>query len=307
MKIIITGATGFIGCALCEEFLRHGDDVVAVVRPGTAKKEKLLRLKENKPENTGSLQIAELELENLEQLATGYQVQADVFYHLAWNGSSGADRENFEIQLSNVHYTGAAIRAAKLCGCQAFIGAGSQAEYGVIRETAKEGKTLPDPFMMYGAAKLAACSMGKLLAKQQGIRFLWPRIYSVYGVGENPGTLINYVMESLLQGQVPELSPCENMWNFLYITDCCKLLRMLGSVSEEGIYHIASKDTRLLKEFVCELRDTVAPGTELGFGKKTANPDRTFWLEPEVNRLTLNRYVEFREGILKKMKSFEKN
>jgi len=307
MKVIITGATGFIGCALCEEFLKNNDEVIAVVRPGTTKKEKLLRLKERNSECTGALQIIELTLEELEQLATVHQVQADLFYHLAWNGSSGADREDYEIQLSNMNYTGNALRAAKACGCTSFIGAGSQAEYGVIREAAVEGKTLPNPFMMYGAAKLATYYMGKLLAGQLGIRFLWPRIYSVYGVGENPGTLINYVMDTLLQGGVPELSPCENMWNFLYITDCCKLLRNLGNVSEEGIYHLASKDTRLLKEFVCELRDIVAPGAGLGFGKKAANPDRTFWLKPEVKKLTLNRYVDFREGILKKLQNFGKN
>jgi len=305
MKVIITGATGFIGCALCEEFLKNNDEVVAVVRPDTAKKEKLLRLQKEYPE--GLLQLIELELKELEQLAAVHHVQADAFYHLAWNGSSGADREDYEIQMSNIGYTGTAIRAAKACGCASFIGAGSQAEYGVVHGVATEGDTLPNPFMMYGAAKLAAYHMGRLLAKQQEIRFLWPRIYSVYGVGENPGTLVNYVMETLLHGQEPELSPCENMWNFLYITDCCKLLRMLAGVSEEGIYHIASEDTRPLKEFVCELRDTVAQDMALGFGKKAANPDKTFHLEPEIKRLRLKQYVTFKEGILKKYRLFRKN
>ena len=109
--------------------------------------------------------------------------------------------------------------AAKASGCMKFVGAGSQAEYGVIHGRASEAAAVPHPFMMYGAAKLATYHMGRILAKQVGIQFVWPRIYSVYGVGENSGTLISYLIETLKKGETPQLSPCENMWNFLYIDD----------------------------------------------------------------------------------------
>ena len=179
-----------------------------------------------------------------------------------------------------------AVRAAVKCGCRKFVGAGSQAEYGVVHGIAREAETVPHPFMMYGAAKLAAYQMGQVLAKQLGIQLVWPRIYSVYGVGENPGTLVNYVIDTLRKGEVPELSPCENMWNFMYVTDCARALRMLGEKEEtEGIYHVASEDTRLLKEFVEEIRDVVAPGKTLGFGRKESDPARTFWLEPDVGKI----------------------
>ena len=70
-------------------------------------------------------------------------------------------------------------------------------------------------------------------------------------MGENPGTLVNYVIDTLKKGDIPELSPCENMWNYIYITDCVRVLRLLGEKDvSEGIYHIASDDTRILKEFV---------------------------------------------------------
>lgn len=184
------------------------------------------------------------------------------------------------------------------------MGAGSQAEYGVVRGMAKEEETVPRPFMMYGAAKVAAYQMGQVLAKQLGIRLVWPRIYSVYGVGENPGTLVNYVIDTLKKGEVPELSSCENMWNFMYITDCVRALRLLGEKEEtEGIYHVASEDTRPLREFVEEIRDVVAPGSKLGFGMKVSDPERTFWLEPCVGRLKAMDFecnVVWKEGVKKK-------
>ena len=296
LKAVITGATGFIGTALCEEMLKNGHEVTAVIRPGSEKRKKLCF---SAALNT-HLEVVEAALEDFKGL--GDQIgKADVFYHLAWNGTSGAAREDFDIQQANIGYMANAVRAAVKCGCRKFVGAGSQAEYGVVHGIAREAETVPHPFMMYGAAKLAAYQMGQVLAKQLGIQLVWPRIYSVYGVGENPGTLVNYVIDTLRKGEVPELSSCENMWNFMYITDCARALRMLGEKEEtEGIYHVASEDTRLLKEFVEEIRDVVAPGKALGFGRKESDPARTFWLEPDVEKmrnLELECAVHFKNGI----------
>ncbi len=305
MKAIVTGATGFIGLALCRELLQSGYEVAAVIRPGSEKKGKLLKMREETGVSGENLQILEIKLEELKTLHEQYHIRADFFFHLAWNGSSGAAREDFDIQHSNIEYMADAIRTACSCGCKKILGAGSQAEYGVVDGVAKEEKTVPFPFMMYGTAKLAAYQMGSILAKQLNIGFAWPRIYSVYGVGENPGTLVNYVMDSLIKGEKPELSPCENMWNFLYITDCARALRMLAEdENAQGICHVASKDTRCLKEFVMEIRDVISPGAELGFGSRTSDPKRTFQLQPDVEKLYGMGFcaeVSFAEGIRRKL------
>lgn len=305
MRNIVTGATGFIGRALCRELLEHKETVIAVVRPGSVKRAKLEHLIQEQGNYAEMLTIVELDLDHLYELNKKYHIQADVFYHLAWNGSSGEERDDFDIQYSNIKYTANAIKAAKACDCKKFVGAGSQAEYGVVHGVTKEDETVPHPFMMYGAAKLATYHMGRVLAEQIDIAFVWPRIYSVYGVGENPGTLVNYVIETLRNSGVPELSTCENMWNFMYITDCVRALRILGEKDGVGgIYNVASEDTRPLKEFVEEIRDIVAPDMKLGFGEKESNPERTFWLEPSIGRLRnldFKMRVTFVKGIAQKV------
>lgn len=301
MKAIVTGATGFIGKALCVELLNENYDVVAVIRKNSSKRGKLEALVCEK------LQIVELDLDELEKLHTEYKIEADTFFHLAWNGSSGADREDFDIQYKNLAYMKSSIKTAKDCGCKKIVGAGSQAEYGVVRGVAHEDSTVPNPFMMYGAAKLSAYQMGKLYAAQLGIKLVWPRIYSVYGVGENTGTLVSYVVDTLKKGEVPQLSPCENMWNFMYITDCVRALRLLSENEEtEGIYNVASKDTRILKDFVVQIRDIVAPDAELNFGAKQSDPSRTFYLMPDCSKLDAiwdGKVVAFGEGIRLKFES----
>ncbi len=275
MNVLITGATGFIGTALCEEFVHNGHNVTAVIRPNSYKKKRLLK----------DVNVIELSIDKLSELTGSY----DLFYHLAWNGSSGDERNDFEIQNSNIQYTADAIRAAKRCGCRKFIGAGSQAEYGVVHGLCNEDTTVPNPFMMYGAAKLASYHMGRVLAEQLEISFVWPRIYSVYGVGENEGTLISYVIKTLKEGGIPELSSCENMWDFMYITDCVRALKILGekdlSNNEQYIYNVSHGEPKMLKIFVERIRDIISPSANLKFGVKSLNVDRTFWLNPDIIHL----------------------
>lgn len=293
MRVIITGATGFIGIALCKEMIKNGHEVTAIIRKNSSKKSKL----------TKEVKIVELELDKLNEFNGSY----DLMYHLAWNGSSGNDRNDFDMQYSNIKYTAEAIKLAKRCGCKKFIGAGSQAEYGVVHGEAKEDETVCKPFMMYGAAKLAAYQMGKIVAEQENILFVWPRIYSIYGPGENEGTLMSYLVKTLLEGKVPKLSPCTNMWNFMYIDDCVRALRMLGENNKaEGIYHIASGDSRILNDYVQEVRNIINPDIELNFRAKKLDSKYTFWLNPSISKLSNIGYkskVSFLDGVRSKIKS----
>lgn len=306
MKAIVTGATGFIGVALCRELIQNGHQVIAVIRPNSAKVKKLENLKQELKCNNEVFKIIELSLDKLKSL-NEKNIHADVFYHLAWNGPAGQQRNDFNIQYSNIEYTANAVCVAKACGCKKIIVTGSQAEYGVVKDIANEDNTVTKPFMMYGAAKLSSYHMANILSEQLGITLVWPRIYSVYGVGENSGTLVNYVIESLKNNEVPQLSPCENMWNFMYITDCVCALRLLAEKEQtEGIYNIASQDTRILKEFVKQIRDLISPDAKLNFNARISDEKRTFWLEPDCSKLLNLGFeckVSFEQGI--KMKDKE--
>ena len=80
MRVLITGATGFIGVALCKEMIKNGNDVTAIIRENSNKKSKLPK----------EVEIVELSLDRLNEFNGSY----DLMYHLAWNGSSGNDRND---------------------------------------------------------------------------------------------------------------------------------------------------------------------------------------------------------------------
>ena len=72
------------------------------------------------------------DLAGLKEISKTDDREYDVFYHLAWSGTSGPGRNDVELQDKNVQYALDAVECAKRFGCKKFIGVGSQAEYGRV-------------------------------------------------------------------------------------------------------------------------------------------------------------------------------
>ena len=104
----------------------------------------------------------------------------------------------------------------------------------------------------------------------------------------NKDTLMSYLIKTLMEGKEPKLSQCENMWNFMYIDVCTRALRMIGENNgAEGIYNIASSDSRILKDYVKEVRDIINEQLKLNFGAAIICNKKTFFLTHDV--LTIHK------------------
>jgi nucleoside-diphosphate-sugar epimerase len=144
-KIVITGATGMIGASLARCAVNEGIQILCIVRKNSEKLNNLPKSDLVKIEYCDIDQYSNLSFD------TGY----DVFYHLAWDKTSGSSRDDVDIQTSNIQYTLDAIRLAKRLGCKKFVGVGSQAEYGIVTEPLKP-ETPVNPQSGYGIAKYTA-------------------------------------------------------------------------------------------------------------------------------------------------------
>ena len=169
-SIIITGATGMIGSAIVREAIRQNCKTTCIVHKGS---KRIANIQQDSLVNVVECNIDEYA--SLE-LAGEY----DAFIHLAWDKTSIAGRDDVDTQLKNIQYTLDAVRLAHRYGCSVFIGAGSQAEYGV-RSVPLTGDLPVQPESGYGIAKFTAGKLGGMLCKQLGMRFNWFRILSIYG------------------------------------------------------------------------------------------------------------------------------
>ena len=293
MKAIITGATGTIGTALIKEFIKNNVETLVICRTNSAKinlipKHDLVR-------------VVFCDLKDFNSFENEQNEKYDVFYHLAWEGPIGAARDDMYLQNHNVRYALDAVKLAEKFGCSRFIGVGSQAEYGRI-----EGKIRPDspvnPTMGYGIAKLSAGLMTRQYAHQLGIDHVWVRVLSIYGLNDGPQSLITTLIQDLRAGKTPQLTKCDQLWDYLYNEDAARAFYLLGEKGVDGkTYVLGSGNAKPLRQYVEEIRDLVAPEVELGFGAIPYYPHQVMHLEADISELTADTgfypQIPFKEGI----------
>ncbi|MBR6483653.1 MAG: NAD-dependent epimerase/dehydratase family protein, partial [Clostridiales bacterium] len=197
-RAVVTGATGMLAIALTNLLVKEGYDVIAVIRPGSSRAGNV-PVSEN-------VTVVELDMDEISSLpevlsASGID-EAELFFHFAWDGTHGDSRNDMDIQIKNVRYSVEAVRAAAKVGCKAFMGAGSQAEYGRVKDGIKlSGDTPCFPENGYGIGKLAAGQMTRVEAKKFGMKHVWVRILSTYGAYDGMHTMVMSGIKTMLEGK----------------------------------------------------------------------------------------------------------
>lgn len=261
MRVVITGATSMIGVAIIKECLINDDQILAIVRKNSNKLERIPKSK--------NITYIYADLRELNEI--NFNEKYDVFFHLAWENTSKENRDNPKKQLENVKYTMDAIDLARRLGCQKFVAAGSQAEYGITTEIITE-ETNTKPLISYGMAKLAAKMLGNKLCDDCGIIFLWARICSVYGVNDNDETLIKYLLECAKNNEIIKLSSCNQYWNYLFEDDAGKMIYLIGKKGfESQTYLVANPVSIRLKDYVEQINRIF--DYQLNISYSTTNPN----------------------------------
>ena len=277
MTFFITGASSFIGVELCRYLSDNGHEVIAMSR------------KENEQLNTiannGHLRVFYADMQNLIEKAK--DVKADVFVHLAWAGALLGQRDNQELQEGNISFSLECVKLSKQMGCQLYVDAGSQAEYGIVPGVLTE-ETPCNPVSAYGKAKLKMYHETCELTQQLGLKYIHLRILSVYGENDHPNTLIMSSLRKLKNNEPIEMRSGGQKWNYIYVKDAARQIGVLamhaiGDIRfrSEG-YNIESNDTRKLFEFVEVMKNLSGSNSELKFGGYDVEKDVN--LNPDVKK-----------------------
>lgn len=295
-KVIVTGATGMIGATMIEQMVQDGVEVTAIVRPNSKKINNLIQ--------HSLIQVIECNLHDLLSLKNkGLSNDYDTFYHFAWDGTYGDSRNDAILQESNIKTTLDAIQLAKGLGCKAFIGAGSQAEFGSVEGIISD-KLPKNPETGYGIAKLTACNLGRVLCKKYEMRHCWGRIVSTYGPRDNSYTMVMSSVIGMLENKRLSFTKGDQTWDYVYGGDCSKAFYLIGKYGKHGkAYTIGSGKTRKLSEFITAIRDEINPKLEIGLGERDYYPNQVMNLCADITELTEDTgffpEVSFEEGIRK--------
>jgi nucleoside-diphosphate-sugar epimerase len=251
-KALITGSTGFIGRKLARTLAEKGISVIAFGK----EKENIF--------DEENVKYLPLDMDSL--AAYPLSEKTDIFYHLAWAGVSGGDRENMSIQLKNIQWTVDALNLCKQIGCKRFVCAGSIMEKEASAATLKQGSK-PGLGYIYGAAKLAAHAISKSVAADLGIDHVWARITNVYGAGEISPRFINSTLRKILNNEPLRFTSATQNYDFVYIEDAAEAFYRIGEYGKAfNEYTIGSSTAKPLKEFIIEMAAALCPERELIFG-----------------------------------------
>ena len=276
MRYVITGATSFIGVELINHLLQRGNTVFAVCRSNSGGLAKI----------SSAARIVYADMAEYGKLDKQIE-EADIFVNLAWKGSGHEGRNVTSIQEENVAHVLAAMNAAKSMGCKVFAETGSQAEYGTVTSPITE-ETPCRPFSEYGKAKLETKNRCFELSEEIGMKYIHLRVFSVFGEGDHPCTLIMSSIDKMLANEPVDLSPCTQNWNFLYVKDAVTQIQGLCEYAinrddfKHEVYNVASKDTRQLKDFIETMKWMAHSGSELRYG--VIKPGNLASLQPDVTK-----------------------
>ncbi len=254
--VVVTGATSMIGVALIESLVAHKvPKIYAVVREGCQKLDRLPK--------SQNIEVVFCSADNYASLSEKIHEKCDVFYHIAWSLTGANRNRDLKEQSKNIIYTLDAVNTAKLLGCEKFVGAGSQAEYGRLDIERISPDSPVNPVQAYGVAKYAAGKMALSECEVLGLSCLWVRIFSVYGIYDKPSSMIACSLIKLIKGERAEFTPAEQRWDYLFSSDAGEAFYLIGEKSEgRKVYCLGSGSARPLKEYI-EIMAEVTHSQEL--------------------------------------------
>ncbi|MHB8590013.1 MAG: NAD-dependent epimerase/dehydratase family protein [Candidatus Dormibacteraceae bacterium] len=244
MRMLVTGASGFVGSHVVRALVAEGHEVTALVREDSS----LWRLEELE----GSFKVA-----RLPNSASGALLdplgawQPEVCVHLAWYAVPGEYLRSPE-NIPSLMLTLRLLEELAAAGCKHVVMTGTCFEYdtdlGYLRE---DGPMRPAT--IYAAAKLAASLLGQHRAAQLGIGFAWARLFYIYGPFEDERRLVPSLVRALLEGREFPASSGSQVRDYLHVEDLSAALSALAVGQVGGTYNVCSGDPITIAGLMAEV------------------------------------------------------
>jgi len=220
MKILVTGATGFIGSHLIFQLLKNKSNQIVATSRSINKAMKFDWYSEVKYIEYDFTNDSNQDLYN-------FFGKPDQLIHLAWDGLSNVkDLTHIEVTLFN-HYK--FVKNMIIGGLKEVVVTGSCFEYGMIEGCLSENLNTK-PFNSYGIAKDTLRKLIVELKKSFNFTYKWIRVFYVYGEGQSKTSLM-YLLDKAIKDKDEEfnMSGGEQLRDFLYIDDVVKYIGLISS------------------------------------------------------------------------------
>lgn len=211
-RVLVTGASGFVGANLARRLIAEGHEVRLLLRPN------------HNPWRLAGLDPALFVMADLGDAGAVLQAvtstRPEWIFHLAAHGAYASQRGWSEMLETNVTGTVNLVHAGLEAGVDSFVNTGSSSEYG-FKDHAPPEDDVVEPNSDYAVTKATATLYCAFMARAHGARIRTLRLYSVYGPWEEPTRLVPTLIVQGLRGRLPPLADPTVARDFVHVDDVC--------------------------------------------------------------------------------------
>jgi nucleoside-diphosphate-sugar epimerase len=261
-KILITGATGFVGRQVVRSLCNKGAKLTLVVRDG---KENQVELCSDKHEIINTKDVFFETAEWWAKQCDGI----DTVIHLAWYAEPGQylqSNKNIDCLVGTINLAKGAIQA----GVKRFVGIGTCFEYDLTGGVLSIDTPLK-PISMYADAKASVYLTLSHWLPSHSVEFAWCRLFYMYGEGEDHRRLVAYVRSRLEDCQPVELTSGDQIRDFLNVELVGEMIANSTISSQTGPINICSGRPITVRQLVEKIADEYGRRELLHFGTKPNN------------------------------------
>lgn len=304
-KILVTGATGFIGKNLVEN-LKEKFEIYALILD---EKEKNVI-----PQIDYILWKTFFDRENEIKTLDGKKLgKIDTVIHLASYGVNPKDNDIDKMIESNINLTKDLISNLERVSCKNIIFTGSGFEYGDKGKIKLKEDMELNPFSLYGATKVSAFLIGKKLCESLGINYINLRLFNIFGEYEGSNRLIPQIINNYLEGKELNFTAGNQVRDYLYIKDIIEVYEMIleKNIYNNETYNVCSSEEVTIKEFITKVANTIGINKEsLNFGIIPSRKEEALYIVGDNSKLKKdfdwNRKYSYEFGIKNMYDFFQK-
>ena len=275
-RILLTGATGFLGSHIARVITNYNIELIALKRENS----NLFRCKtfQNKV-NWINIDTAGGWKKKVIDLNPTHLI------HSAWIAVDSNQRDDIKKQIENIYFLSDLLKISKKINLTQIIGFGSQAEYGILNDKVSEDN-IANPVSLYGATKVATQQILKTFCELNKIDWIWLRLFSITGEHENNNWLIPSIISKVIAGKTINMTLGEQKYSYMYVNDFALIiLKLINSKVDSGIYNVSANNPKTIKEItnlICEKLNIL---TKINWGAFTYRPNQSMHLEGETYKL----------------------
>jgi nucleoside-diphosphate-sugar epimerase len=280
-RVLVTGATGFVGRHAIEPLCRSGCEVHTVSRTPR-------RSVHGEQWHSADLFDAASRQELLRDVAP------ERLLHLAWTVEHGQFWHD-PVNLEWVEVTSAFAEEFAAAGGHRVVAAGTCAEYdwsALEGKSCREFETPCRPHTLYGTTKHRLRIRLEAIAQRRRLSLAWGRLFHLFGPGEHRDRLVPSLATALLEGRLAATGPGTVTRDFMDVRDAGAAFAALLLSDVEGPVNVASGTPTTIAGLAETLADSIGRRDLLSVGSLPAREGDPPVLCADVERL--RREVQFR-------------